>query len=248
MGGMPSVQDHYKTHLAPVYVWMAGGLGAAIARGETEIDAVLPDLSTGCSAIDLGAGFGMHAIPLARRGCSVLAIDTSSLLLEQLAREGAALPVTTVEDDLLSFQRHMDRKPDAILCMGDTLTHLTDESAVLKLFALAKESLSVGGKFITTFRDYSSPLLGQARFIPVKGDDDRILTCFLEYGPDTIDVHDVLHEREGSTWTLRVSVYRKLRLAPEWVASALRAQGFSVSAEPGLAGMVRVVATKVSPR
>ena len=243
---MPSVQDHYQTHLAPVYVWMAGGLDAAIARGATEIDAVLPDLSAGCSTVDLGAGFGMHAIPLARRGCSVLAIDTSSLLLEQLARQGAALPVTTVEDDLLSFQRHMDRKPDAILCMGDTLTHLTDSSAALKLFALAKESLSVGGKFITTFRDYSSSLLGQDRFIPVKSDADRILTCFLEYGPDTIDVHDVLQQREGSTWNLQISVYRKLRLSPEWVCSALRAQGFSVSAGPGLAGMVRVVATSVS--
>jgi methylase of polypeptide subunit release factors len=244
IGGMASVQDHYRTHLAPVYAWMAGGLDAAIARGATEIDAVLPNLSTGCSAVDLGAGFGMHAIPLARRGCSVLAIDTSSLLLEQLERQGSALPVTTVEDDLLSFQRHMDRKADAILCMGDTLTHLTDSSAALKLFALAGESLSVGGKFIATFRDYSSPLLGQGRFIPVKSDADRILTCFLEYGPDTVDVHDLLHQRDGSTWNLRVSVYRKLRLTPEWVCSALQDQGFSVSAEPGLAGMVRVVATR----
>jgi methylase of polypeptide subunit release factors len=244
IGGMASVQDHYRTHLAPVYAWMAGGLDAAIARGATEIDAVLPNLSTGCSAVDLGAGFGMHAIPLARRGCSVLAIDTSSLLLEQLERQGSALPVTTVEDDLLSFQRHMDRKSDAILCMGDTLTHLTDSSAALKLFALAGESLSVGGKFIATFRDYSSPLLGQGRFIPVKSDADRILTCFLEYGPDYVDVHDLLHQRDGSTWNLRVSVYRKLRLTPEWVCSALQDQGFSVSAEPGLAGMVRVVATR----
>jgi Methyltransferase domain len=244
IGGMASVQDHYKTHLAPVYAWMAGGLEAAIARGETEIDAVLPNLSTGCSAVDLGAGFGMHAIPLARRGCTVLAIDTSSLLLEQLERQGAALPVTTVEDDLLSFQRHMNGNADAILCMGDTLTHLTDSSAALKLFAFAGESLSMGGKFVTTFRDYSLPVLGQGRFIPVKSDADRILTCFLEYGPDTVDVHDVLHEREGSTWNLRVSVYRKLRLSPEWVCSALQAQGFSVSAGPGLAGMVRVVATR----
>jgi hypothetical protein len=241
---MASVHDHYKTHLAPVYAWMAGGVDAAIARGATEVDAVLPNLSAGCSAVDLGAGFGMHAIPLARRGCSVLAIDTSALLLEQLDRQGAALRVRTVEDDLLSFQRHLDRKVDAILCMGDTLTHLTDSSAALSLFGLAAESLSIGGKFITTFRDYSLPVLGQGRFIPVKSDADRILTCFLEYGPEYVDVHDVLHEREGSTWNLRVSVYRKLRLSPEWVCSALQARGFSVSTGPGLAGMVRVVATK----
>jgi 2-polyprenyl-3-methyl-5-hydroxy-6-metoxy-1,4-benzoquinol methylase len=75
---MATVADHYKTHLAPVYLWMAGGFDAAVSRGETEIEATLPNLSRGITAVDLGAGFGMHTIPLARRGCSVIAIDTST--------------------------------------------------------------------------------------------------------------------------------------------------------------------------
>ncbi len=241
---MTSVQDHYSTHLAPIYVWMAGGLEAAIARGATEIAAILPDLATGDSAVDLGTGFGMHAIPLARRGCTVLAVDTCSLLLQQLTEHATGLPVTTVEDDLLSFQKHLDKPADAILCMGDTLTHLPNPSAVTTLFRLGAQSLRPGGKLIATFRDYTAPLQGGARFIPVKSDADRILTCFLEYGSDTVDVHDVLHERVGQAWHLRVGVYRKLRLSPQWVSSQLQAEGFSVVTEPGLAGMVRIVATK----
>src|ERR1700736_6066260 len=126
IGPMASVEDHYETHLAPVYAWMAGGLDAATARGESEIAAVLPDLSSGSVAVDLGAGFGMHAIPLARRGCAVIAVDTSALLLEQLSQHSAGLPIEIVEDDLLSFPRHVNRKADAVLCMGDTLTHLPD--------------------------------------------------------------------------------------------------------------------------
>ncbi|MFL1528905.1 hypothetical protein [Pseudomonas sp. O230] len=72
---MAAVADHYETHLAPVYLWMAGGFDAAVSRGEAEIEAVLPNLASGTTAIDLGAGFGMHTIPLARRGCSVVAAD-----------------------------------------------------------------------------------------------------------------------------------------------------------------------------
>jgi hypothetical protein len=34
----------------------------------------------GASAIDLGAGFGMHSIPLARRGIEVIAIDSDGIL------------------------------------------------------------------------------------------------------------------------------------------------------------------------
>lgn len=242
---MATVADHYKAHLAPVYLWMAGGFDAAVSRGEAEIAVVLPNLASGVTAVDLGAGFGMHTIPLARRGCAVLAVDTSSILLEELRGHSQALPVRAVEDDLLSFQRHLDSTTHVILCMGDTLTHLSEPQSVEKLFSLAAESLRPGGRFIATFRDYTSPLVGHARFVPVRSDTDRILTCFLEYAPDYVNVHDVLHERIASAWQLRVSTYRKLRLSPEWVCVTLQARGFSVRIEPGLAGMVRIVATRI---
>jgi len=114
----------------------------------------------------------------------------------------------------------------------------------LQLFTLCAASLRRGGTFIATFRDYMQALTGNQRFIPVKSDADRILTCFLDYTADHVDVHDLLHERNGDTWHFRVSAYRKIRLEPQWVSEALRDQGFSVRTEPGLAGMVRVVAVK----
>ena len=33
---MTSIAQHYSSHLAPVYVWMAGGIEAAIAVGTQE--------------------------------------------------------------------------------------------------------------------------------------------------------------------------------------------------------------------
>jgi SAM-dependent methyltransferase len=241
---MASVADHYRSHLAPVYAWMSGGLDAAIGRGETEIENILPDLSRGSRAVDLGAGFGMHSIPLAHRGCEVLAIDTSSHLLEELKGHAGSLPITAVEDDLLAFQRYLQGTPDVILCMGDTLTHLPDRASALKLFALAAESLRPGGRFVATFRDYTSASIGTGRFIPVKSDADRILTCFLEYAAEHVDVHDLLHERNDDGWQLRVSAYRKLRLGPDWISASLHDRGFSVRAEPGASGMIRLIATK----
>src|ERR1700759_5599542 len=120
---MADVVEHYRSHLAPVYTWMCGGFDAAVARGDMEIGAVLPDLANDSRAVDLGCGFGMHSIPLARRGCAVLALDSSSHLLEQLKAHAGMLPITAAEDDLLAFQRYLDRPADVILCMGDTLTH-----------------------------------------------------------------------------------------------------------------------------
>jgi SAM-dependent methyltransferase len=243
---MHSVADHYRLHLAPLYAWMLGGLDAATARGDAEIGSLFPASLAGSRAVDLGSGFGMHSIPLAQRGCSVLALDSSSYLLEQLKARAGILPIAAIEDDLLAFPRYLDRPADVILCMGDTLTHLADRDAALRLFTHTAASLRPGGTFIATFRDYTRALVGDERFIPVKNDADRILTCFLDYGAAHVDVHDVLHERNGDTWQLRVSAYRKLRLDPQWVSASLREQGFSVRTESGPAGMIRVVATKGS--
>lgn len=62
---MTTVREHYSSHLAPVYLWMAGGASVALSAGETDIRDLRgpPGL-----AVDLGAGFGMHSIPLARAG------------------------------------------------------------------------------------------------------------------------------------------------------------------------------------
>ena len=155
------------------------------------------------------------------------------------------LPVRTVVADVLDFRSHVAQPADVILCMGDTLTHLPDIASVESLFTAVAASLSPGGVFAATFRDYASTTLqGSDRFILVRADEQRILTCFLEYSDKTVHVHDVLHDRIGGMWKQRVSSYPKLRLALESVARSLAARGLVVRREAGLGGMVRVVAQR----
>jgi SAM-dependent methyltransferase len=202
------------------------------------------ELPAGSQVVDLGSGFGMHAIPLARAGLRVLAIDSSAQLLTELRRLAGELPITVVEDDLLSFRAHLQGKAGAIFCMGDTLTHLPEHTNVDFLVQEACEALAPGGCFVLSFRDYSEVLREHDRFIPVRSDERRILTCFLEYQEDTVLVHDILHERAGDAWETRVSSYQKLRLSPDRVIGSLESFGFTTRQEPGLRGMVRIVATR----
>ncbi len=239
---MSSVTEHYDNHLAPIYTWMAGGVEAAIARGRAEVQAVCPRAAPSRRAVDLGAGFGMHAIPLADIGYSVLAIDSSGALLDVLKTQAGTRTIVTVQDDLRAFGKHLDAPAALFMCMGDTLTHLPDRPSVVRLFADVAQTLVEDGLFVVTFRDYSSTIVGPQRFIPVRSDSNRILTCFLEYEDDTVMVHDVVHERDGAEWRQRVSAYRKLRLSPEWTIRALEAAGLDVVREQGLAGMVRLIA------
>jgi predicted RNA methylase len=239
---MSSVTEHYAAHLGPVYAWMAGGVEAAIARGTKEIETLgLAPRLTG-QAVDLGAGFGMHAIPLARRGFAVLAMDSCGELLQTLRQAAGDLAVRTIEGDLLTFGRHVDHLSEVVLCMGDTLTHLPDVASVGALFDAVAKQLCAGGKFVVTFRDYSTPLRGEQRFIPVRSDAGRILTCVLDYEDEYVVVQDLLHEFDGTVWRQRVSSYRKLRIDPAAAIAALESRGFTVQRSAGAAGMVCLVA------
>jgi SAM-dependent methyltransferase len=238
---MATVAEHYAAHLAPIYVWMAGGMEAALKTGASDLADFLPGAGL---AVDLGAGFGMHTIPLARAGYRVIAVDSSPALLQTLRDHGAGLEIHTVEADLLAFQQVVTGPAELIVCMGDTLTHLQSITAVTELCAAVACSLTPTGRFLSTFRDYTSPAAGERRFIPVRGDADRILTCFLEELPEHIAVHDLIHERDGAQWSLKVSSYRKLRLAPSVVEEALRAQGLRTRTESGPRGMIRISAQR----
>ena len=234
---MTSVAQHYADHLAPIYLWMAGGLERALTLGASDVADFFGSVQY---AVDLGAGFGMHTIPLARAGVRVLAVDSSAQLLSTLASTSSGLAVDIVHADLSEFSSYLSASPDLILCMGDTLTHLASLDVVNGLIRSVAAALRPGGTFLATFRDYRRLPSGESRFIPVRSDDSRIHTCFLEELPEHVLVHDLIHERTGEQWQMRVSSYLKLRLDPDELVASATAAGLRCKLESGPRGMVKL--------
>ena len=193
--------------------------------------------------MDLGAGCGFQSIPLARLGFAVTAIDLDRKLLDELTEHAEELEIDTIQGDLTTFDEYVTEKIELAVCMVDTLLHLPSKGAVSALVAKVHTSLQDGGKLIVTFRDLSKELAELDRFIPVRSDDDTIFTCFLEYEPETVKVHDLVYRRENSGWVLRKSFYRKLRIAEQWLIDRLRDTGFAVDASAA-SGVVTIIATK----
>jgi hypothetical protein len=220
---------------------MAGGLESALETGARDIAAFVPGEGI---AVDLGAGFGMHATPLARGGYDVIAIDSSRHLLDVLRADSAGLSIRAVEADLLDFRRHCLVPARLIVCLGDTLTHLAEPAHVEQLCRDISASLEPGGRVFLTFRDYSRAPEGVARFILVRSDADRIHTCFLESNGERLNVHDIVHERDGARWGMQVSSYPKLRLAPGAVAAMLQRAGLEPTVGAGPRGMTAITAIR----
>jgi SAM-dependent methyltransferase len=243
-----TVKDHYDQQLAPVYSWMMGTPEAAIKRNydlfcQLELDSAPRGL-----AIDLGAGSGFQSIPLAELGFSVVAVDFCAALLSELRDRAKQLPIRIVHDNILNFSKYVDEQAEVIVCMGDTLTHLESLSSAQSLLSNVEHTLVKGGKLILTFRDYISVKPdGAQRFIPVKSDESTILTCFLEYHEDFVEVYDLLYRKDGERWVLNVSSYPKLRIYKDWILDQLQKEGFQVIQDKIINGMICIAAQKTKP-
>lgn len=241
---MTAVQTHYDELLAEVYSWMYGGWETNLARYRElfALYGVVPARSG--KAIDLGAGCGFQSLPLAELGFKVTAIDTDRKLLAELEERSGGLDIAAVHGDLLNFATLAEAPVELVVCMVDTLLHLESKSAVERLFEGVHAALEPGGRFFASFRDLSTEARDLERFIPVRSDDDTIFTCFLEYEPETVKVHDLLYRRGAAGWQFKKSFYRKLRLSEAWVLDALRATGFGDVSSGRDRGLVLVQARR----
>jgi len=249
MRDVKSVQHHYDEFLAPVYSWILGDFDTAYRANVELFDTLGLEARQGELAVDLGCGPRCQSLPLAERGYRVVAIDFCRELLDELERRAAGLAIETVCDDLREFERHVDGAPALIACMGDTLVHLPDRPSVDAVIDRIAGALAPGGTFIYSIRDYvSAEPEGAARFVPIRADDAQIFTCFLDYKPDVVHVHDVLYTKQDGAWQFSVSDYLKLRLDVADINGRLAARGLDIVREDRARGMICTVATRPTAR
>lgn len=242
---MKTAKEHYDQQLAAVYTWMCSGAEAAIERNRDLFRRLEVKSEPRGLAVGRGAGAGFQAVPLAELGFSVVALDFSPQLLAELRERTNELPVRTVQDCLLNFDRHVDEQAKLIVCRGDTLTHLESKDFVRLLQSRVGRALAEGGTLILTFRDYVSvEPQGAGRFILFRSDESKILICFLEYQEEVVEVYDLLYRRHEDGWQLEASSCPKLRLNKEWVSGQLSRAGLRVIRSETAQGMVLIAARK----
>jgi SAM-dependent methyltransferase len=226
---MATAQQHYDDLLGAHYAWSVAGAGDPFERAAAWL--ARHDLAGFGRYLDLGAGFGAHAVPLARAGKAVTAVDFHAGLLADL--RAAAPSVDTHQADLVAFVEAAAgaaARWDAVLCLGDTLTHLPDRPAVERLLAAAARVLAPGGVLALGYRDYSGPpRTGLDRFIPVRHDAHRALICCIDpVDADHVSVTDLVTTVTADGLRTQIGSYLKLRLTPADVAGWAAASGLGL--------------------
>jgi 2-polyprenyl-3-methyl-5-hydroxy-6-metoxy-1,4-benzoquinol methylase len=239
-----TVKEHYDNHLGNFYSWLVGDFDTNKNSFKTFClkNGIQPQQTK--RAIDLGAGNGIQTFALAELGFAVTAIDFNTQLIDELTTRIGITSVEVCNDDIKLVGKYSNRKPELIVCCGDTLPHLDSFAEIRQFLKDCFSALVPNGKMILTFRDYSIELEDTKRFIPVKSDSEKILTCFLEYSEKKVRVTDLLHARINGEWIQKVSSYEKVRIGCDTVTAYLQEAGFKILLNSTQRGMVSLVSQK----
>lgn len=239
-----TVKEHYDRHLGNFYSWMVGEYTEKQKEQENFFlrNHVTPNLSR--VAFDLGCGHGLQSVSLANLGFSVRAVDFNPKLLDELRKMKGSSSIECIEAHLLEYLYAAKLKPELIVCMGDTLTHLSGLDQVEEFIKVSSQKLERGGKLIISYRELSAELTNEKRFIPVRSDEHRIHLCYLEYLPGYVKVFDILYERENDQWKQSVSWYPKLRIPVSLILSLFEKYNLPLIKQDVISGMTYLIAGK----
>lgn len=121
----------YGRSFADVYDdWYAGAFDTEGAV------AVIVDLAAGSPVLELGAGTGRLAIPVAATGLEVVALDASIEMLDRLTANDRAGLVEPVVADMASFAAALPhRRFGVVVCAFNTILNLADDAAIAACLA-----------------------------------------------------------------------------------------------------------------
>lgn len=243
---MNSAKQHYENLLAKHYSWMFGDFEKQVEENVNwfKKHAILPKSNP--KAIDFGCGSGFQSFALAELGFKVTAVDFSQSLLDELKDRDEMGAIEVIQSDIMNPENYLYKAPfELVVCMGDTLSHLSSNQSLYNFFRIASDIIESEGYLILSFRDHSTELSGVDRFIPVQNDPDKIMTVFLEYESDYVLVHDLIYQRNGESWKFEKSVYKKVRVSADQVKTHLEKTNFGIKHIRSEQGVVHIIAVKL---
>jgi SAM-dependent methyltransferase len=154
---VPEPADRAYDTLAGAYDWLVPN---ALLTPEGSAATFMPWIETlapGARVLDCAAGTGQLAVGLALAGFDVVATDASPAMIDRTRQQAARLGAT-VRAEICAWDElggHAWGRPfDAVLCVGNSLTHAPGRAARRRALAAMASVMRGGGLLVVTSRNW----------------------------------------------------------------------------------------------
>ena len=135
------------------------------------------------TALDAGAGTGFHSLLLGQLGAHVTAMDISSKMLERVKAHAKDLhiKIDLVESNFQDMPHRLNKKFDAVFCMGNSLPHLLTHEELVQSLKNFSDVLRPGGILFFQLLNYTRILSSKERVQSVKEAGGMTFVRFYEF-------------------------------------------------------------------
>ncbi|MDP6633773.1 MAG: class I SAM-dependent methyltransferase [Phycisphaerae bacterium] len=141
------------------------------------------------SAVDVACGTGLFAIELAGCGVKVVGSDVSPGMLNAAPANAAAAGIDSnlcswVEAPMQELRDRISDRPDAIVCMGNSIPHLLTDDDLRRTFEGFGAMLAGGGVLAIHLLNYTRVLAGAERIVGITRSESKEFVRFYDFDSD----------------------------------------------------------------
>ncbi len=158
----PMSTSQFYDDLAEYYDLIYADWGKSMVRQGQAIAQMLlnhfPERAVGgLRLLDVAAGIGTQALPLALLGHRVTARDLSAGAIHRLSREARdrGLSIDAAAADMLRVSETVEGRFESVLCMDNSLPHLLTDAEISAALGQFHDLLDPGGLVLISVRDYA---------------------------------------------------------------------------------------------
>lgn len=164
----------------------------------------------GCRAIlDIGCGTGNKTVFFASSDNSIIGIDLDEGMISRASKENHRPNIRYEVMNMASIADHFTKGSfDGILCLGNSLVHLSDKKSIHGLLESMGTLLAPGGLCLIQILNYDRILDKNVKALPLIETENVIFDRAYERRGDTIDFNTTLTlKKTGKTWTNTSPLY-----------------------------------------
>lgn len=139
-----SVESYYSE-----WAQKEGGAWFGVAP-DARVVACARELAPAARVLDVGAGHGRNAIPLARRGLRVDAVELVPELCERLTATARSeqLPCVVIQEDLLADELQLELAAYPLIIVSEVVSHLRNLEQLDRMLSRLCASLAPSGQLV----------------------------------------------------------------------------------------------------